>query len=113
MAWTHFSDEEVAGLSPNLVDLLDAARSFAHVPFIITSGFRTEAENLAAGGVPGSAHTLGLGVDLRCEGSYTRFRMVTALLVAGFKRIGVYDKHIHVDIDGSLPQSVMWTGTSH
>lgn len=113
MAWTHFSDDEVVGLHPDLVEKLDTARGFAHVPFIITSGLRTRDENSTAGGVENSSHTAGLGVDLQCSGSRTRFRMVSALILAGFRRIGVYDRHIHVDIDESLPDSVMWVGLSH
>jgi len=35
-----------------------------------------------------------------------------ALLQAGFRRIGIYDKHIHADIDKTLPQDVMWWGVS-
>lgn len=113
MAWKHFSDDEVAGLSPKLVEKLDAARGFAHVPFIITSGLRERDENSAAGGVGNSSHLRGLAVDLRCDGSRSRFRMVSALILAGFKRIGVYDRHLHVDVDENLPQDVMWTGESH
>ena len=112
MAWKWFSDEEVEGLDPKLVQMLDHARGFAHCPFIITSGLRSREHNEAIGGVGDSAHTRGLAVDLRCEGSRTRFRMVSALLLAGFRRIEVADKHLHADIDPDKPQDVMWLGTS-
>lgn len=108
-----FSEQEVVGLDPRLVDMLDSARGFAKVPFIVTSGRRSEAENDASGGVGSSSHLRGLAVDLACTGSRTRYRMISGLLLAGFNRIGVYTEHIHADVDESLPPDVMWTGKSH
>lgn len=113
MKWTYFKDEEVAGLDKELVSKLDSARHVAGVPFTITSGKRTLEENQNAGGVQDSAHETGLAVDLRVPDGTSRFLMVSALLQAGFKRMGVYDKHIHVDIDASKPQNVLWVGQSH
>lgn len=111
--WKYFKDEEVLGLDKELVSKLDSARHVAGVPFRITSGKRTAEENQLAGGVQDSAHETGLAVDLRVPDGTSRFLMVSALLQAGFKRIGVYDKHIHVDIDASKPQNVLWVGVSH
>lgn len=112
MKWTYFKDEEVEGLEFELVAMLDRARHFAGSPFIITSGKRTSDSNSAAGGVESSAHLEGLAVDLSVDNSYHRFEMINGLLKAGFKRIGVYDRHIHVDIDMSKPKPVIWTGVS-
>ena len=112
MAWRHFTDEEVEGLDPKLVEMLDRARGFSHYPFIITSGKRTALQNDAAGGVSDSSHLRGLAVDLRCRGSQARFDMISSLLLAGFRRIGAYDRHLHVDCDETLPQAVLWVGTS-
>lgn len=109
----HFSDDEVANLDPRLVEMLDHARGYAHIPFIITSGYRTREENEAIGGVQNSAHTCGLAVDLRCEGSRTRFRIVCAAVLAGFRRIELADKHVHLDIDDTKPQDVIFFGSSH
>lgn len=104
---SYFKPEEVAGLDSGLVEKLEHARYIAGVPFVITEG-------LASGGshVADSAHSRGLAVDLRCSRSLDRFRIVDGLLTAGFKRIGIYDKHIHADVDPSLPQTVIWWGTS-
>lgn len=105
-----FTAEEVQGLDPRLVEMLDKARGFAKVPFRITSGYRTAAENKAAGGVFDSAHTRGLAVDLACYDSRTRMKMIAALIMAGFTRIGAYTSHLHADTDESLPQEVLWLG---
>jgi zinc D-Ala-D-Ala carboxypeptidase len=108
-----FTDDEIKGLDPEFVALLDWARGRAKIPFVITRGAVTPEQNKKDGGVENSAHLRGLAVDLHLEDGAHRFKMVQALVIAGFKRIGVYDKHVHVDADPTLPQEVMWVGVSH
>lgn len=105
-----FDPDEVRGLDPKLVEMLDRARGLSHVPFRITSGLRSSDQNWQAGGVMDSSHTRGLAVDIACFESRSRMRIVAALIVAGFRRIGFYSAHLHADIDDSLPQDVMWFG---
>jgi zinc D-Ala-D-Ala carboxypeptidase len=107
---TWFSDEEVKGLDPALVSLLDYARERAGVQFKITSGLRTPEQNAAIGGAPNSAHLRGLAVDLACADSYMRYHMVRALLKVGFARLEVSPRHLHVDIADDLPQPILWLG---
>lgn len=111
--WKYFTDDEVKGLDVELVSKLDTARKAAGVPFRITSGLRTCSANTAALGVEGSAHLSGKAVDLAIDDGTTRFAIVRGLLAAGFVRIGIYDRHCHVDIDPDKPQSVCWVGISH
>lgn len=113
MKWRHFKEDEVTGLDLELVAKLDLARERAGVPFVITSGKRDAKRNALDGGVQDSSHLRGLAVDLRCSNGLDRFQMVKALLGVGFERLGCYDAHIHVDLDPSLPQEVLWTGVSH
>lgn len=110
---TFFTQAEIEGLDTELVAKLDWARGRSGIPFIITSGRRTPEENERAMGVDASAHIKGLAVDLRCSDSESRYKMLNALFLAGFKRLGVYDKHIHADLDPGLPQDVCWVGVSH
>lgn len=107
--YKYFSPYEIVGLSPALVEKLDQARGFAGIPFVITSGYRTKAHNEKVGGVADSAHTKGLAVDLRVRTSSERYIMMEALKKAGFKRFGIGSTFIHVDIDSTKPQNVMWT----
>lgn len=107
-----FKDKEVEGLDKHFAEMLDHARENAGVPFVITSGFRTDIENTAAGGVPGSSHVQGLAADIRANDSRTRFCVVSGLMTAGFRRIGIYDKHVHADFDETKEQDVIWTGSS-
>lgn len=114
--WTYFKPEEktggnhiVAELKPEFVDLLDKARGLAGVPFIITSGYRTTAENATVGGVSDSAHETGLAADLLIKDSISGEKINAALHQVGFKRFGYYrDGHLHVDMDYSKPTPCYW-----
>lgn len=117
MGYKYFTDEEAKGLAPELMSKLDTARAVAGVPFIISSGLRTCAANAAAMGAEHSSHIQGLAVDLGLghlpeggERDAARYKMVGALLSAGFLRLGVYNLHIHADV-GHQPdyvQGVIW-----
>lgn len=109
----YFSDEELQGLVPELVDKLTTARIKADVPFIITSGLRSCSANTTVLGVENSSHLTGKAVDLHVEDGIHRFKMINGALAAGFVRLGVYDKHLHIDLDDTKPQDVIWTGVSH
>ena len=109
----YFTSKEIEGLNHSFVDRLVQARLYAAVPFIITSGARTEVENANAQGVQNSAHLRGMAVDLACTDATARYWILNGLLAAGFKRIGVYNRHIHVDNDHDLPEPVIWWGVSH
>lgn len=111
--WVYFSDEETHGLVDDICFKLDRARQLFDFPIIITSGYRDPARNIEVGGVKDSAHEAGKAVDIRCADAELQKRLIWALCVAGFKRIGVYDKHIHCDTDGDKPSPVYWTGQSH
>ncbi len=93
-------------VSDELIDLLDAAREEAGVPFIITSGCRCGEHNRKVGGSENSAHLRGLAADIRVSGSQARFKIKKALYSNGAKRIGHHKLFVHVDVDESLAQSV-------
>lgn len=110
MKYKYFSDKEIVGLKPELVKMLDEARGIAGVPFKITSGFRTKEQNdKLKGSVEDSAHMTGEAVDISCPDSKVRFKMIKALLVAGFTRIGIGKDFLHIDIDKTKPQDCIWT----
>lgn len=108
----HFSPKEFRApdkMDRELLVALDRARALGGRPIYVTSSYRE--------GDPNS-HGRGLAVDVADNPRGTpiasgwRFAVVRALLEAGFRRIGVYDRHIHADMDPALPDSVMWWGTS-
>ncbi len=88
---------------------LDKARELYGKPMIINSAFRTPEHNKEVGGKPNSAHLYGLAVDIRVDGSRSRFEITTALIEIGFNRIGVAKSFIHVDDDTTKDKDVLWT----
>ena len=74
----------------------------------ITSGYRCASHNEEVGGVPGSAHTTGQAVDIACSNSSDRYRLMR-ILTKYFGRVGIASSFIHVDVDITKPQDVLWT----
>lgn len=104
-----FTDVELAGLQDSTCRKLSVARGISQLPFVITSGLRTTEQNAQLPeSVKDSAHLTGNAVDLLCPDSSTRFAMLKGLIGAGFTRIGIYEKHIHVDDSSTLPPNVCW-----
>lgn len=90
---------KLSDLSPALIWRLDQAREIAGVPFIVNSAFRSIEYEKSKGRKGTSSHCKGYAVDLSCKSSYIREKMLSALIVSGFRRIGIYPTFIHVDID--------------
>ena len=97
-----------AFMHQEFLDKLDEARHVAQVPFIVNSGYRTPQANRRAGGKETSRHLTGGAGDLRATSSNRRYLIIAALVGVGFNRIGVADTFIHVDMDPTKAQNVMW-----
>lgn len=102
--------EKLAGLNPDFRETL--TRMASKLPFSL---YITEAvpESKEGSHVKDSAHFRGLAVDLRAQNGWERYSIVKQALEAKIERIGVYDKHIHIDVDPSLPHPVIWQGKSN
>ena len=103
----------ICNVNRPFIDKLQTARTSAGVKFVIRSGCRCPSRNAVVGGKPSSDHlttdtTQCAGTDIACNNSDARFRIVKALLDAGFRRIGVYESFIHVGMSEDNPQDVMW-----
>lgn len=87
--------------NPHLKTLLSRAQALCGFAFVITDSYR-----------PGDllAHGDGDAVDIACDASSNRFLIVSALIKAGFKRIGVYPRHVHADLSVRLPFPVLFIG---
>jgi len=124
MTFKHFhpkTDPLMVGLKDKLLLMLDAARDAAKVPFILTSGLRTAAQNAKdPNAAKSSAHLKGEAVDIRCQDGHALDRMLYGLHRHGFSRIGIYVKfapgsktklvptHLHADIDPTKVQQTIW-----
>lgn len=113
MRLKYFTESEVEGLNPRLALMLDQLRDKAETPVFITCGLRVQAHNEQVGGVADSSHLKGLGVDIRCNDSVTRYKLLWAAFAIGFKRIEIAPRHLHLDISETAPQNVCWIGVDH
>ena len=81
---------------PVFIDMLDTARAFSGIPFIINSGYRCPLHNQNIGSHADN-HPSGQAADIRCTEGPARMKIVEALIRAGFRRIGFHSKFIHAD----------------
>ena len=95
-------------ISQDFVKQLSQARYLSQTPFNINSACRCSSHNSEVEGSQTSSHIKGLAVDIKVNSSVDRFNIIQSLTACGFKRIGVYKTFIHVDIDSSKSQDVMW-----
>lgn len=118
MKWFNYSefdspDEPGSGhyMDQEFLDMLDEARSRAGIPFVITSGYRTESHSYAVGSNASSSHCKGCAADIAAGTSRDRFLIVTALLEVGIDRLGIGEDFIHCDIDWEKSANVIWNYT--
>jgi len=99
-----------ARMQQSMLEKLDRAREWAGVPFRISSGYRTPEHNKSVGGVENSAHIRGYAADIRIDGynEAAITRMIAALTLAGFTRIGKARTFLHVDDDPEKPTPAYW-----
>ena len=90
-------------LHKEFLERLDWARHYAGVPFYISDDYRHGSSG---------AHGEGRGVDIRVDNNRERYYILRGIVLAGFTRFGVYDKHIHADTSTKQNQEVAWMGKS-
>ena len=96
-------------MSLDFIKKLNELRSLVDLPLLVNSGFRTQARNDSLPrSVKTSAHMAGEAADLYVAASRDRFKIVHAALSLGFTRIGIGSNFVHVDIDKTKPQEVIW-----
>jgi uncharacterized protein YcbK (DUF882 family) len=94
-------------IDPALVNMLQDSRDATALTYVIASGCRCERHNREIGGKPNSAHIRGKAADIICVGSQMRYKIVKDLITR-FRRVEVCNEWIHVDIDSTLPQDVLF-----
>lgn len=96
-------------IDDEFLSMLNKAREYANIAFVVNSAYRCKKHNEKIGGSPTSSHLKSCAVDLKAETSSKKFIILNALLKAGFSRIGIGSTFIHVDSDKTKPQNVIWT----
>ena len=94
---------------PDLMDYvflhqLDSCRQLYGLPMVLTSTNEPRENDT-------SSHNKGCAVDVRVHTAGERLLLVKAALQAGFRRIGLYDRHVHLDSDREKPPC-LWLGES-
>lgn len=95
-------------VSPELVEKLVAARLRYGGKMRINSGFRCPEHNKAVGGVEHSAHLSGEAADIGFDSGPDMWCGLQALLHAGFRRIGIGKRFIHVDVSVEQTSPAVW-----
>ena len=102
----------LSDLNPELLRVLSLIEKKVGFPLHVNDGLRPPDSNAALVtlglAVADSAHLTGLAVDCKALTSSDRYRIVVAALGAGFERIGIGKTFVHLDIDPSKPQGVIW-----
>jgi uncharacterized protein YcbK (DUF882 family) len=83
-------------MEDSFLDMIDAARDIAGVPFKINSGYRCPTHNAAIGSTSEN-HPAGRAADISATESVTRMKILRGLVMAGFNRIGVHKQFLHAD----------------
>lgn len=113
----YFSDSEFKKCVPScsiddmdggFMELLDKVREDAGIPLVINCAYRSVSWDKKKGRSGNSSHCRGKAVDIRCNDSVNRFKIIQAAINNGIRRIGIGKRFIHIDNDESLPQGVIW-----
>ena len=86
-----------------LLKKLDKIRADFGSPLRVNSGFRTTMHNAVVGGRVGSSHLKGVAVDLHCNNSGDRTKLLKAIYKNGINRVGIGKTFLHIDIDNNKP----------
>ena len=115
--YKYFSEEEFKNCIPScslndmnkdFMMLLDELREKCGIPLVINSAYRSKEYDIAKGRSGNGAHTKGKAVDIRCNDSINRHKILKNAIKLGFNRIGISSSFIHLDVDDTLVQNVCW-----
>jgi len=104
---------EPEAVDPEFRRMLEQIRQYAGIPMVISSSLRPRR------GKRKSAHYKNkdgryYGVDIKARDSRSRYLILNAALRVGCNRIGIYDKHLHLDnaMGKGFDRYVVWMGKS-
>jgi len=99
--WKYFSEDELRcqgtgqiNMNETFMERLIELREKLDKPMVISSGYRSEAHNIAIGGSKNSAHLKGCAVDVVCSG-HLAYEIVKLAMELEFSGIGVKQNGVH------------------
>ena len=95
-------------IDPRVVVMHQALEEECMVALQVNSGWRCQKHNKAVGGLPTSSHLKGLAADINCPSSGQRYHILRAAMHQGVTRIGIGKDFVHVDIERTKDQRVVW-----
>lgn len=113
----YFSNAEFQHCSPScsindmddaLLSFIDNLRESIKKPLLLSSAFRSPEYDKSKGRSGKSAHTEGKAVDIQCNDSQLRWKIISNAISLGCNRIGIGSTFIHLDISDKLPSNVIW-----
>jgi len=88
--------------------LLDKLRETAGIPLVINCAYRPVEWEKQQGRSGTGDHPQRKAVDIRCNDSLNRHRILQAAFKLGIRRIGVAKTFIHIGDGDNLPKDVVW-----
>ena len=85
-------------MHPDFLKAIDDLREVCGFPFVLTSAYRAKTHPAERNKPNPGMHTKGLAADIKCTGSYERYKILKHALAAGFTGIGIGKDFIHLDI---------------
>lgn len=95
-------------LNSRLVDTAILAQRMCGHPFHINCAYRSKEYDISKGRSGNSAHCKGFALDIATPDSHTRYLVLVGCVLAGFRRIGVGKRFLHVDLDDSKPNPIIF-----
>lgn len=101
----------IEDMDSGFLAVLDKVRAEAGIPLLLSCAYRSREWDLQRGRSGRSAHCMGMAVDIVCNQSQTRYKILRAAIACGITRIGIGSTFIHIDTGdrtGQLPPQVVW-----
>jgi len=100
--------------SYGLINIIDKTIELCDIPIYINSACRCEKHNKKVGGSQTSSHLPRKdnheceAVDFDADTSKERYKVLKAMMITGFKRIGIGKTFLHGDISHDKVQNIVW-----
>lgn len=87
---------KVSQMDASFLRILDVAREFSNVPFVLLSAYRSPEWDRKRGRSGRGFHTKGCAVDVVCKDGVSRLKIIRACIDLGLS-VGVYSSFLHID----------------